>query len=55
VKGLYLVQWFILRDQAEVQSCAGYNYIPHGVPMESGTDECHWVNSNPKYTPVRSD
>ena len=33
----------ILRSQAEVQSCAGYDYIPHGVPMEPGLGEHHWV------------
>jgi len=33
----------ILRDQVDVWSCARYNYIPHGVPMESGTVEHHQV------------
>ena len=33
----------ILRDQAEVKSCAWYDYIPHRVPTESSTDEHHQV------------
>ena len=33
----------ILRSQAEVQSCAGYDYIPHRVPMKSGSGGHHWV------------
>ena len=33
----------ILRDQAEDPYCTRYDYITHGVPMESGMDEHHQV------------
>ena len=33
----------ILRDQAKVQGCPRYDYIPYRVPTESGSGEHHWV------------
>ena len=33
------------RDQAEDPYCTGYDYIPHGVPMESGMDKYHQVET----------